>query len=104
MDFGDFSIEAGTTSALPEPPSDTFAPLVVESVSVDRGAQLLLEPELLAELDNRSEIIMHAFPLPDGGAVDLRLTRLRSPWTEDAVIAVNGEPLAGGPATVLGDT
>ena len=102
-DFGDFTLETGTTSAFPEPTVDTFAPLLTESVSVDRGAQLVLSPELLADLEGKNEVVMHAFPLPDGGAVDLRLTRVASPWAEDAVVAVNGEPVAGGPEALIGE-
>jgi len=101
-DTGDFSIETGVTSAFPEPPVDLFSPLLTETVSVDQGAVLALSDELLADLEGLSEVVMHAFPLPDGGAVDLRLTRVPSPWQADAVLAVNGTPVPGGPQAVMG--
>lgn len=102
-DIGDFTIDTGVTSATPEPPVDLFSPMLTESVSVDQGAVVTLSEELLADLVGRNEVVMHAFPLPDGGAVDLRLTRVPSPWQPDAVLEINGEPVPGGPQSVLGE-
>lgn len=57
----------------------------------------------LVDLDVASTIRLHGVPLPNIGQVTVRLDRVELPIAADAVLAVNGQPVTGGPRALLGD-
>ena len=103
-DTGDFSIQ--TVAPLPPPagePAPVPFPLLAFDLTTDQGTALAPSPELLSELGQHDRVRLLEVPLPEGTTVDLLLERLPSPWRPHSVLAVNGAPVAGGPAAVLGE-
>tara|TARA_R110002126_G_scaffold83146_1_gene203215 strand:- start:13590 stop:16262 length:2673 start_codon:yes stop_codon:yes gene_type:complete len=68
------------------------------------GISVLLDEIALADLVDVDRVRFHGFPLPSGfGDVTLELERIPLPITSDAVLSVDGELVAGGPAALLSD-
>ncbi len=68
------------------------------------GISVLLDEVALADLTDVDRVRLHGFPLPSGfGDVTLELERIPLPVTSDAVLSVDGELVAGGPAALLSD-
>lgn len=106
----DFSIEL-ESSSLPPPgeaatdagfvlPPDAPAP-VGREIPVELGLAFELEPALLAELESVPAVTLHGFPLPGRSAATLALSRVELPFSEDAVLLVDGAPQPGGPRALL---
>jgi len=107
----DFSLEVESASFSAGDPSAQLAPGEALLPLVERGAlgaagpgiALAIDPERLARLAPLSAVTLHGFPVPDLGSVSLELRRLPLPVARDAVLEIDGVPLAGGPSTLLGD-
>ncbi|MBI5433773.1 MAG: zinc-dependent metalloprotease [Planctomycetes bacterium] len=106
----DFAVEI-ELAPLPPPPGaegfelapDALAPLLALAPDGGPGLPLALDSARLAELAATTRATLHDFPVPGRGAVTLDLHRLPSPFTADAVLAVDGVPVAGGPRAMVGD-
>jgi hypothetical protein len=106
----DFDVEVELAPEPPPPGSPEFvpapdAPTPLVAMSADRGPGLPLSIDFsrVRELVARSRATLRDFPVPGRGALTLDLHRLPLPFSADAVLAVDGVPVAGGPRVVLGD-
>ncbi|MCE9593892.1 MAG: hypothetical protein K8S98_06845 [Planctomycetes bacterium] len=106
----DFAVEI-ELAPLPPPPGapeftlapDELAPLVASAPDAGPGVPFALDPTRLQELASKPRATLHDFPVPERGPVTLDLHRLPLPFTADAVLAVDGVPIPGGPRVALGD-
>jgi hypothetical protein len=91
-------VPAGGPAAL-----DSASPLVALAGDPGPGIALAIDRERVAELAALDRVTLHDFPLPDLGPLTLELERRPLPVTEDAVLAVDGVAVEGGPLALVGD-
>ena len=105
-DANDFSVEVSLSSFAPAAtagPTMLATPLVPTFTHPIQGTELALDPVILQAFEGKNEVTLVAFPLPDGSTCDLELTRVKSPWAQNAVLFVDGAPLPGGHTQLVGD-
>jgi len=103
----DFSIEIDVGSALTAawdgPAAIAPSPFTRRSDSAAKGLELGVDAGALRQLAALPRARIVGFPLPGGGAVTLELARVSSPWSPNAILAVDGEPVPGGASALLED-
>ncbi|MFT7074143.1 MAG: hypothetical protein ACJA0P_000142 [Planctomycetota bacterium] len=68
------------------------------------GLSVTLDEAALTDLSLVDRIRFHGFPMPDGiGEITLELERIDLPIASDALVVVDGVPVAGGPRALLSD-
>jgi len=82
---------------------DAFVPLVAHAVPVGAAPAFEIVPERVAELARRTRTTLHGLSVPGIGPVVLDLRRVPLPIDADSVLAVDGVPVPGGLAAVVGD-
>ena len=100
-DSGEFkvTVEEGPLAGAMTAPVADFASPLVQSAALGKGlAEMVVDATAEAVLDRPAHAVWHDFELPDGATVDLDLERLRSPWSADAVIWIDGAPSDMSPA------
>lgn len=105
-DASDFSIEVlpdGLPLGMKAPPVLVAAPFTVQYETPGEGAVLSIDLARLAELAEQSRVLLTGVPIPGAGSVVLELERLPLPFTEDAVLLVDGSIVPGGPAALAAD-
>lgn len=104
----DFVVEIESSSA----PLDTFVsgfladarPAPMASLpGQGPGLVLALDASELERARELDHVTWHGLELPGVGRVDLELERVRMPVAPDAVLAIDGVPVPGGPRTLIGD-
>ena len=106
VDASDFSVEASIGVIAP---AATSSPLVMASPVVavhehpTEGVELAIDAEMFLPLHDAVDVVLSGFPLPGGGTCELELSQVRSPWSSDATIFRNGQPVANGPASLVQD-
>lgn len=112
----DFAVEIESSSMLPpgvpgssseltakSPAPGEATPLVALPDDVGPGLALRLDSLALARLGVLERVELHDFALPDLGRVTLELERRPLPLTRDAKLVIDGQELAGGVRTLVGD-
>ena len=102
----DFSVEAsiGTLPTATAPEVNVMAsPVAAMFEHPTEGVELAVDASTLAPLRDSANVVLMAFPLPGGDSCDLELDRVRSPWSNDAVMYRNGQPVIGGPEALCAD-
>ena len=93
-DYGDFAIElledAGPMPPPAELPGLSAFPLEAYGEDLLQGVWLRFDEVLAAELNGRNRVVLLGVPLPGSELVTLELERARSPWSDDAVLRVDG--------------
>ena len=91
-DTRDFAVDlqATTPSALPAPPVPAVFPFATTADDDVLGASLAFDAELASTLDGATEVVLDGVALPGGGELSLELERLPLPFTDDAVLKIDG--------------
>ena len=79
------------------------AALGLPAATARPGVEVLVDAASLADLQYFDHVRLHGFPVPGGGDVTLELDRIPLPIARDAVLAVDGAPVAGGLHAALED-
>ena len=98
----------------PLPPVGGYGPSAAPSVDVGvplaglladeaAGQAVAVDTSKLAELGNLTRARVHGFPVPGLGEVTLELERIPLPFSDDAVLMVDGQYVPGGPRAVISD-
>ncbi len=108
-DTSDFVIETpvqiGSLATIASTPVDVASPLFGVSAATNSDANsipLLLSREMLEELEQFEHVVLRGVPVPGGAPVDLDLKRIPSPVRADAILAIDGELVSGGLASLSG--
>jgi hypothetical protein len=92
---GDFTVHLETGALDPAQlaagSGEVASPLFGVTEDAGSGVTASFDGATLEEVQSRENLLLVGFPLPELGVVDLKLSRLDSPWTPDAVVRVDGE-------------
>lgn len=93
-DVRDFTVHLETGALEPSEmqaePEEVASPLLGVSEATASGVAARFDAETLVDVKDRDDLLLMGFPLPDLGDVTLKLDRIDSPWTPDAVVRVDG--------------
>jgi hypothetical protein len=105
----DFAVEIDSPSTAALVAERLLSALDVSSPFVERvgapgpGIALELDAGRLRDLAPLKDALLHDFPVPDLGTLTLGLRREPLPVSEDCLLVVDGEPVAGGVRGLVGD-